>query len=142
MIKQDQTQNKEELQQRYMQLQLLEQQIKQVQKQLQTITSQLNELAYSVQSLEEFKNVKVGSEIFVPVVTGIFAKAEIKEIENVNINVGSNIAVSKSLADSKKILEDQFQELDNIRVKLSNDLQKMIAQAQLLQQQIMISQKT
>ncbi len=132
--------NKEELQQQYMQLQMLDQQIKQVQKQLQTLTNQTNEVTYSIQSLEEFKEAKQESEIFVPVVTGIFAKAELKDTKNVNINVGGNVAVNKSLDDAKKLLEDQLKELETIRTKLSNDANKMVAQAQILQQHIMEAQ--
>lgn len=131
---------KEEVQQKYLQLQLLDQQIKQVQQQLQTVATQLNELAYSIQSLDDFSKVKPGAEIFVPVVTGVFVKAELKDSKNVNINVGSNVAVNKSIDDSKILLEDQFKELENIQLKLSNDAQKMVIQAQMLQQQIMEAQ--
>lgn len=133
--------DQEELQQKYIQLQLLDKQIKQVQQQLQTITNQLNELAYSIQSLNEFKKTKPGAEIYVPIVTGIFAKAELKEVKNVNINVGSNVAVTKSIEEARKILEDQLTELENVRIKLSNDAQKMVAQAQLLQTDILNIQK-
>ncbi len=131
----------DELQQKYVQLQLLDQQIKQVQQQIQAIAKQLNDVVYSIQSLEEFKNVKPGTEVFVPIVTGIFAKAELKDAKNVNINVGSNVAVNKDLDDAKKLLEEQLTELENIRLKLSNDAQKMIAQAQLLQTEIMTLQQ-
>ncbi len=131
----------QDIQQKYAQLQLLDQQIKQVQQQLQTINAQLSELAYSIQSLDEFSKVKPGTEVFVPVVTGVFAKAEIKDVNNVNVNVGSNVAVNKSVEDSKTLLEEQFQELENIQMKLSNDAQKMVMQAQLLQQEIMGAQQ-
>tara|TARA_Y100000294_G_scaffold141766_1_gene135788 strand:- start:564 stop:974 length:411 start_codon:yes stop_codon:yes gene_type:complete len=131
----------EELQQKYAKLQLLDQQIKKVQTQLQTLTNHLTELSHSLESLDEFKQVKTGTEILVPIVTGIFAKAELKDVKSLNVNVGSNVSTSKTLDESKQILQEQFQELENIRIRLSNDAQKMIAQAQLLQQDIMAAQQ-
>jgi len=75
------------LQKFYTQFQLLEQHIKQTQQQVATINSQLVDLVSTTKSLDDLKNVKSGTEILVPVSSGVYVKGEIKDNENLIVNV-------------------------------------------------------
>src|SRR3989338_1923538 len=86
---------KELLQAKYSELQLLAQQIKQVQKQIQAVDNQMGEAAIITQSLEDFAALDPGAEILVPVCNGIFAKATLVENKQVLVNVGSDTVVQK-----------------------------------------------
>ena len=92
---------KEELQEKYIELQMIEQQMKQIQKQAQLVDSQMNELAVAHQALDDIKKTKPGTKILVPISNGIFAKAEIKDNEDLIVNVGANVIVNKDFESTK-----------------------------------------
>ena len=94
----------ENIQKLYMEFQRLSNAIKQMEKQSQVLENQLVELVSTNQSLEEMKKIKTGIEILVPLSSGIYAKAELKESSNFIVNVGSSIALSKDINATKKIL--------------------------------------
>jgi len=77
-------------QEMYMQFQMLDQNIKQLQRQFEMITNQLIELSVTSSSLDEFNKIDNGKEVFVPLSSGIFAKANIKDTSELLVNVGAN----------------------------------------------------
>ena len=100
--------SKEELQNKYMQYQMIDQQMKQIQQQVQVIEKQLVDLAVTRQAMDDLEKTNVGSEILVPVSNGIFTKAELKDNKKLILNVGSNTAVEKSIPETKKLIDNQF----------------------------------
>src|SRR3989338_2449099 len=87
-----------EMQEKYIELQLLDQQIKQMQKQIQLVEQQVMELSSVKQSLDEIKNIEKGTEVLAPLSSGIFAKAEIKDIDKLLVNVGADVVIEKDLS--------------------------------------------
>ena len=112
-------------QEMYMEFQMFDQHIKQLQKQLEMVTNQLIELTTTTNSLEEFKKINTGREIFVPLSSGIFAKASVKDTTELLVNVGANIVVKKDIASTKKLIQNQMEELNKIQKQMINDLEKM-----------------
>ncbi len=88
--------DKKQIQEKYMQMQLIEQQMQQIQKQLQLLENQLQELNLTLQALDDLKNTKPGTDILVPIASGIFFKAELKDNEELALNVGADTVVKKS----------------------------------------------
>ena len=119
--------NRQALQQKYMELQMLDQQIKQVQKQLQMINEQLTEIDLISQGLDDLSKTKQGSEILVPV--GIFLKADIKDAEDLIVNVGAGVAVKKNISQTKEMLAVQRDEIKKLQIHLSSDLNNLIMHA-------------
>ena len=113
----------------YLDMQMINQQIVQTQKQIQTIEESVNELMIAVQGLDEFKDIKQGKEILVPVVGGIFAKAELKESKELIVNIGSDTAVTKSVDDVKNMLNKQVEGMQNTQQKLIENLQEFSIKA-------------
>ena len=120
----------------YMEYQMLEQGIKQLQKQLEMVTQQIMEVASTSGSLDEFKNVKEGTEILVPVSSGIFAKASIKDSSELLVNVGSGVVVKKDIASAKKLLEGQVDEMRKVQKHMVNELEKMAGKAEMLEKEM------
>jgi prefoldin alpha subunit len=118
------------LQQKYLELQLIDQQAKQLQKQLQSLDEQLLELLSLQQSLDELKEMKIGTQILVPVGNGIFTKADLKDNKELIVNVGANTTVKKSIADTKNMLKNQEEEINNLKEKLTKELEKVVLTAQ------------
>ena len=130
-------------QEMYMEFQVLEQHIRQLQKQLEAVTQQLIELTVTSSSLDEFNKIKPGKEIFVPLSSGIFAKASIKETSGLLVNVGANVVVQKDVASTKKLIQRQMEEIKKIQEQMVNELEKLTGHAAQLETQLqgMISQK-
>lgn len=124
------------LQKFYTQFQLLEQHIKQTQQQVATINSQLVDLVSTTKSLDDLKNVKSGTEILVPVSSGVYVKGEIKDNENLIVNVGANITVKKNMEDTKKIIEKQVDEMKKLQKQTIEELQHLTNQAALIENEM------
>lgn len=128
--------NKENLQEQYLKLQFLHEQIKEIEKQTQLFNNQIVELTLTVQSLDDFKNIKQGTEILVPVNQGIYAKAELKNNKDLLVNVGSNVSVKKNIEDTKKLISNQIEEIKKLQEQMVLNLQKLTLQASSIEKEI------
>ena len=123
-------------QEMYMEFQALDQHIKQLQKQLEMVTHQLIELNSTSNSLDEFNKINAGKEIFVPLSSGIFAKASIKDTSELIVNVGANVAVKKDVASTKKLIQNQMEEIKKIQRQMIEELEKMTNHAAQLERKL------
>ena len=128
--------NEKKAQEIYMEFQMLEQHIKQLQKQLEVVTHQLIELNATNNSLDEFNKLSSGTEIFVPLSSGIFAKGILKENSELLVNVGANVVVKKDIPSTKKLIQNQMEEIKKIQKQLIEELEKMTNHAAQLEQQL------
>ena len=122
--------NKEkQAQEIYMEYQMLDQHIKKMQAQLEAITNQLMEAASTSSAIDELDKIKAGKEIFVPISSGIFVKAEIKDTSDLLVNVGAGAVVQKNRESAKKLVEAQMEEMKKIHERMVSELEKMAARA-------------
>ena len=124
------------LQKLYTQFQILDQNIKQMQQQAAALNTQLIDLVSTTKNLDDLKNVKKGTEIFFPVSSGVYAKGEIKDNENLIVNVGADITVKKNLSDTKQIIEKQIGEMKKIQTQTVEELQRLTNQAALIEKEM------
>lgn len=130
-IKAESTEKK--AQEMYMEFQVIEQHIKQMQGQLEMATGQLMELNTTSGSLDEFKKISPGREIFVPLSSGIFANASIKDTSELLVNIGANVAVKKDVDSTKKLIQSQIEDVKNIQARIINELEKLSSHASQLE---------
>jgi len=123
-------------QEKYIELKTLEQHIKQLQSQLEMITDQLIELTVTSNSIGEFSRINSGKDVFVPLSSGIFAKAAIKDTSELLVNIGANIVVNKDIASAKKLIQNQAEEIKKVQSRMINELEKMAAHAAQLEAQL------
>jgi|SRR3989344_600575 len=130
-------------QEMYMEFQMLDQHIKQLQKQLEAVTHQLIELNATNNSLDEFDKVKAGKEVFVPLSSGIFARASIEDTSEVLVNVGANIVVKKDITSTKKLIQRQMEEIRKIQKQMVDELERITSHAAQLEMKLqnLISQQ-
>lgn len=130
------------VQEMYMEFQALDQRIKQIQKHLELLTNQIMEMTGTSNSLDEFNKMKKDREIFVPLSSGIFAKATLKDTSDLLVNVGANTVVTKNISSAKKLISTQVEEMTKLQRKMIEDLEKMAERAGNLEMQIqgMVSQ--
>ena len=116
---------KEQIKQKYMHMKMLEQQIEKMQEQMQTFDTQLQEISSMKSAVEEIKTVKSGAEILVPLATGIFVKASIKQPDHVLVNVGAQTAVPRQADEALTMLNDQLVEIEKLKHNFSQQLEQM-----------------
>lgn len=109
---------KKEVQEKYAEFQLLQQQLQELQKQLQMLEEQIVETAYTKETLDELQNLPAGSQILVPVSSGIYAKATLGATDELLVNVGSGAAVMKGVAGTKDMLDSQMEDVQRLRLQL------------------------
>ncbi len=124
------------MQELYMEFQMLDQHIKQLQKQLEMITHQLIDLNVTSNSLDEFNKIEEGKEIFVPLSSGIFAKASIRDTSELLVNVGANVAVRKDVASTKRLIQNQIEEIKKIQKQMAEELDRLVEHAAQLEMQL------
>jgi len=128
--------NKEKMQELYLKLQMVHEQIKEIEKQDQMFNNQIVELTSTIQSLDDFKKLKEGTEILVPLNRGMYAKAELKNNEGLLVNVGSNVTVKKDIESTKKLINEQIAEITNVQQQMVMNLQQLTSQAALIEGEI------
>ena len=130
------TEQEERLQKLYVEFQLLNQQIQQLEKQNEALNNNLMELVMTSQSLDDFRQIKEKTEIFVPLNSGIFAKAELKKADELLVNVGANVVVKKDISSTKKLVERQVEQLRDIRERMVSDLKKLTMQGGMIEEEL------
>ena len=128
--------NEEELQQKYLQFQLLQQQLEQVNEHLQMLNQQNAELDISVNAVAELSQTEVNNEILAPIANGIFLKAKLTDNKKFIVNVGSDTTVEKTIPEVIKLLEEQKQQVYQQLVEADAIMQELTSQAQNIYQQI------
>ena len=130
------TEKEEKLQKLYLKFQILDQQIKQLEKQSAALNNHLMELMVTNQSLDDIKKTDEKTEILVPLSSGIYAKAELKDNKSFIVNVGSDTALVKDIDSTKKMIEDQIAEIKKLQENLVDQLQNQTTKAVSLEQEI------
>ena len=92
---------------KYMQLQMLQQQVEQITDYVEKLQGQQKELDNSIEALAELQKTKVNTEILAPIANGVFLKAELKDNQNLVVNVGAEVTVEKTIAEVLRLLEEQ-----------------------------------
>ena len=114
-------------------MQLLEQDMQQLQQNIQNIDQHLMEINMIKRSLDDFSEIKKDSEGLMPIANGIFAKAKISDSRELLVNVGANVVVKKSIPDTKKLMDEQTEELKKYRENLMQQMNEVIFKIQELQ---------
>ncbi|NQU98476.1 prefoldin subunit alpha [Candidatus Woesearchaeota archaeon] len=128
-------------QEKIMEYQLLEQQFQQLNTNIQNIDQNIADIKAIMNTLDEFKKLKKGDTIQVPVANGIFAEATLDNSDKLKVNVGSNVIVDKSPEDAKKMMEEQIKDLEKYKEETMQYYEQMYMKLQALQQEMMQTQQ-
>jgi len=115
--------NEEELQQKYIEIQMLEQQLKMLQQQMLKIDEQVIEIRLALENLDDLKSTPKGKEILVPLTQGIFLKSELKDNEKLIVNVGANVTVEKTIEETKDLLKKQITKISEYREEIASTME-------------------
>ena len=111
----------EEMQELYVEYQVLTKRIKELEKQNEYFQSQLVDMNYSFEALNEFEKVKAGTEILVPLNQGMYLKAKLSDTKEFLVNVGAHVTVPKSLDDTRTMIKDQMMQVQKYHYHILNE---------------------
>jgi len=117
-------------------LSMFEQQINQLQQQIQAVEQSIIDMDTLHIGLDEIASGE-GKDIFAPIGRGIFAKAKIVS-EDLIVDIGGRNFVKKTVPQTKKILEEQIEKLEEVKRELDFNIDKVNDE---LQQTLMEAQK-
>lgn len=125
-----------DVQDKYLQFQLLLQQENQIEQAVKALNKQKEELQILKQSLEEISNTKKSSDLLVPLGGGIFLKATLNDNEEILMNVGAKTVIKKSPKEAVKIIENQFKEIDKVILETEKEHSEILVQQNRLQEEL------
>ena len=104
-------------------LKATEQQLNEQSKQENELVRTLNELTNAKTALEAIKNRKQGQKVLLPLSAGVYAYAEITNIDKVMIASGAGVMMDKTIPDTIDLFSDRINEvteaIKQIRLTLS-----------------------
>jgi prefoldin alpha subunit len=128
--------DKNKLQEKYVELQLLSMQIKQLEEQLNVLDQKSQELVILRESLRRLGELKADAKSLAPIGPGIFVPGTVDPTKGVLINVGAGVIVNKSFDEAENTINTQLHQIEDITLELSNNLRAMAEQAQVTELEI------
>lgn len=128
--------NKDDMQKKYLELQIIVNQISQLQQQILAIQQQVLELRNLKENLDKFKDVKIGTETYIPLGGNIFTKAKLQDNKEFLVSVGANILVTKTLEETINLVEKQSEEIEKVVFELESQINNLDLKGQEIQQEL------
>jgi len=94
-------QKEQEIQQKYILLQMIDNQMKQIDANMQEIAVRNEGLISLKAHLDELNATKSNVKLKAPIGAGIYVDAELKNTKDVYVNVGAGIVVKKTIAEER-----------------------------------------
>lgn len=126
----------EDLQTKYYEFQVIGEQLKQLQQQAALMDEQNTELQLTFQGLNDLGNSKEGSKIMVPLSSGIYAEAELKDKSSLLVGVGNNIMVKKTLSKTKEMIEERISAVAMYKSEIDQNIQAHMRRAKELEAEL------
>lgn len=104
-------------------LQEMEQHMTRLSDELQSLENKSSELKMIQEALSDLKIKKEGTELLVPLSSGIFIKAKLVDAKQLLVNVGSGTIVPKTNEEAKEMVAKQQKELDNYKANIISQMQ-------------------
>lgn len=104
-------------------LSMYEQQIQQMQQQLEAVEQAIVEMNSLVLGLDELIGSK-DKEILAPIGRGIFVKTRLVS-KDLTVDVGGKNFVKKSIPETKKLIQNQVEKLEEVKKELEGNLEEI-----------------
>ena len=129
-------QDRQGLQEKYLELQVLKQQISNYVEQKQAVDVKINELNASIEALKALPNVKKGEEMWSSLGSGTFVRSDIKDVEKVLVAIGAGVVTRETLPKAIEILESRAKELSDINDEIIRQANTMVERINQLEPEV------
>jgi len=114
---------------------MLHQQLENLQEYLAKVGKQTAEVIALKEALEQFKKVKKGDEMLVPVAAGVFMKAIATDDHTLHVNVGKGVVVPKDIDGVNAMLDEQLGEMNQYELQLQTQFESLFAKLKAIEDQ-------
>jgi prefoldin alpha subunit len=132
----EQKNNQANIQQMFMQMQQIEEQSRHMEQEAQAVEQKKNEFSILIEQLNNYGKTKKDAKTFATIGAGVFAEAKLANSDEFLVNVGAGTFVKKSVAEVKKTMQAQLDELQKIQMQINQNLQMLAIQGQIMQAQM------
>ena len=108
----------------------LEETANELQSRINMTNAAINELRVSNMTLDGLEQKKKGAQLFVPIGGGSYVKAKLETTENIVVGIGADVAVERSLKETKVEFEARIAEMEKTRVALGQQLNQIVGRLQ------------
>lgn len=108
----------------------LEETINELQSRISIVNSAINEFRVSNATLEGLEKEKKGSQLFVPIGGGSYVKAKLVTAKKVIVGIGADVAVEKTVKETKVDLAARIAEMEKTRETLGQQMNQIIGRIQ------------
>ncbi len=106
-------------------IELLQSQVNAHNQNLEILAVSLSETRQTLETLEQLKKTDVGREVLIPLGTGSFVKAILKQNDRVLIGVGSGFSVDKDVDEAKAVVDMRAQQLESVIKKTREAIEEI-----------------
>lgn len=124
-----------------MEYQMLEQQMQSIGKNLEQLEANIDEINRVEKTIDDFKELKKGDKILVPISSGIFAEATLDNVKTLKVNVGANVLTEKDPEKTKKLIAEQKKELEGHKAETMSYFEQMYTKLASLQTELSKEEK-
>ncbi len=115
----------EELQRKYLKLQLLRQQANALLEEKSAFEDKIGETITTINAIKELGKVSEGNEIWSPLGSDSFIRSNIKDKEKVMINIGAGIVARESREKASSVLESKLKDMGTNYNELIEEINKL-----------------
>ena len=108
----------EELQHKYIELQILKQQISQYVEQKQALDEKQGEMNATIEALRKIDTIKEGDEMWSSLGSSTFVRSDIKDTKKVLVAVGAGVVTKKPVERAIEILESRVKDRDALSTQI------------------------
>lgn len=92
---------------------------------LSLLSASLSELSMTLEAIKTVKELKPGTDIFVPMGSDSYITAKLGTTERVITGLGANVAAERGIGDALKVLEERGAELERALGQAREELGKL-----------------
>ncbi len=126
----------QEVQQKYILLQMIENQMRQIEQDIREISNRNQDLSLLKNHLDTLKESQANVKLKAPIGAGIYVDAELKNSKDVFINIGAGVIVKKTIPEAKSIIDKQIGEMERALDQLSKNIETLASKAQETQHEL------
>ncbi len=106
------------------------------------LDNELTELNLTLNVLDEFKNLKKGSEILSPIGSGIFVKSSVVDNEELIVNVGAKVLKNMELKEAKDFIDRRIKSVEKVMKEMDQKIAELAQSLQIIEQKLQEVYKT
>jgi len=108
----------------------LEETANELQHRISMTNAAINELRVSSMTLDGLEKEKKGTQLFVPIGGGSYVKAKLETTNNIVVGIGADVAVERSLKETKVEFEARIDEMEKTREAMGQQLNQVVGRMQ------------